>query len=52
MSKKWISELVHVCYEDGQKVAIIYQNGQLEAYTLKPVTKQDVADLLEVENAK
>lgn len=49
MSKTWTSELVNICHEDGQKVAMLHQNGNVEIYTLKKANKQDVADLLEVE---
>lgn len=51
MSKKWTAEVVSICWEDGQKVAMLHQNGAIELFTLKPANKQDVADLLEVENA-
>lgn len=50
--KKWQSELVHVCYEDGEKQAMLYQNGQIEVYMLKKATKADVAELLEVDLVK
>ena len=36
MLKEWKSELVHICYEEGNKVAMLYQNGKIEIYTLKP----------------
>lgn len=52
LMKKWQSELVHVCYEDGEKQAMLYQNGQIEVYMLKKATKADVAELLEVDVIK
>lgn len=45
------NELVQIFYKDGEKVGILYQNGQVEIYTLKKATKQDVQDLLEVQVA-
>lgn len=47
--KKITNELVNIFWEDGQKVGMLYQNGQIEMYTLKPASKQDVANLLETE---
>lgn len=52
MAKHWTSELVIICHEDGQKVGMVYQNGSVEIYTLKPANKQDVIELLEVEVSK
>ena len=46
------SELVTIFHDDGQKVGMLYQNGEVELYTLKKASKQDVVDLLEVEVAK
>lgn len=43
---------MHVCYEDGEKQAMLYQNGQIEVYMLKKATKADVAELLEVDLVK
>lgn len=47
--KKWTSELVQIAWEDGQKVAMLHQNGEIEVYALKPATKQDMLEILEVE---
>ena len=52
MAKDWKSELVHIQYEDGVKKVMLYQNGHIEMYVLKPVTKQDVAETLEVDLVK
>ena len=41
------NELVQIFTKDGEKVGILYQNGQIEMYTLKKATKQDVQELLE-----
>ena len=46
--KKWTNEVVQIAWEDGQKVAMLHQNGDIEIYTLKRATKQDVERLLEV----
>ena len=43
------SELVTVFYEDGQKVGMLYQNGTIELYRLVKATKQDTAQLLEID---
>ena len=52
MNKRWTSEIVNVCWEDGEMLAIEYRNGILSRYMLKPATKQDDADLLGIEVAK
>ncbi len=46
---KWQNEIVQVAYEDGEKVAMLHQNGSIEIYILKKASKQDIAQLLEVE---
>jgi len=46
--KKWESEIVNVCYEDGVKQAVMFQNGHIEIYKLKKATKADVADLMDI----
>lgn len=43
------SELVTIFHQDGEKIGLLYQNGQVEMYTLKKASKQDVQDLLEVQ---
>lgn len=48
--KKVTNELVQIFWEDGQKIAMLHQNGQIELYTLKPATKQDVTSILEADN--
>lgn len=48
---KWTSEIVHIATEDGRKVAMWHQNGGIELYMLKTATKQDVAQLLEVDDS-
>lgn len=47
--KKWTNELVQIAWEDGQKVAMLHQNGSIEIYKLKPASKADVAEILESE---
>ena len=42
------NELVQIFSKDGEKKGILYQNGQIEMYTLKKATKQDVQELLEI----
>lgn len=49
MTKKCTNEIVTLFWEDGQKVALLHQNGEIEVYMLKKASRQDVADLLEVE---
>lgn len=46
---KVTSELINIFWEDGQKVGMLYQNGIIEIYTIKPANKADVARLLETE---
>lgn len=46
------NELVQVFEEDGIKRAVLFQNGIIEIYTLKPATKQDIQDILQVEQAE
>lgn len=43
------NELVQIFWENGEKKAMLFQNGHIEMYTLKPVTKQDVQTLLEID---
>ena len=50
MAKRWTSEVVLLCWEDNDKVAIEYQNGRIECYMLKVATKQDRANLLMVDD--
>lgn len=50
--KKWIGEVVNVCYEDGEKQAVLFQNGHIELFKLKKATKADVAELLEIDVVK
>ena len=50
--KKWQSEVVHICYEGGIKMAMMYQNGHIEVYKLKKASKQDMAELLESDVVK
>lgn len=47
--KSWTTEIVHIAHEDGQKVAMWYQNGEIEVYKLKKFTKQDTVELLETD---
>ncbi len=47
--KKWVGEIVNVCYEDGVKEAVMFQNGHIEMYKLKKASKADVAELFEVD---
>lgn len=49
MSKKWIGEIVNVLYEDGVKQAVMFQNGHIEIFKLKKATKQDTAEIFEVD---
>jgi hypothetical protein len=50
--KIWTSELVSICTEEGEKIAMLHQNGEIEIYTLKKASKQDIADLLETNTAQ
>jgi hypothetical protein len=50
--KHWTSEIVNVCWEESEMVAIEYRNGVLKRYMLKPATKADDAELLEIETVK
>jgi hypothetical protein len=50
--KKWTSEIVNVCWEDEEMLAIEYRNSHLKRYMLKPATKADDAELLEIEIVK
>ena len=45
----WTSEVVHIAWQDKQKIGLLCQNGSIELYTLKPATKADTAQLLESE---
>jgi hypothetical protein len=48
--KKVTNELVQIFWEDGEKIGMLHQNGQIELYTLKKATKQDTLEFLEVES--
>lgn len=53
--KTWKEEVMVVCYEDNEKIAIEYQNGTIgviERYMLKPATKADSAALRDIEEIK
>lgn len=45
-------ELVQIFWQEGEKAGMLYQNGKIEMYVLKPASKQDVAALLEADNVE
>jgi hypothetical protein len=49
---KWTSEIVQIATEDGEKVAMLHQNGAIEIYMLRHASKQDVSQLLDVESTE